>query len=120
MFDVGFGELLLIGLVALLVLGPERLPGAARTAGRLLGKLRKSWSDVRAEVERELKAEELKRQVNEAVMEGRRAAEGLGEEARKHVDDIIRGVQPDVAAKPTPDDGTDTADGDQERDDDER
>lgn len=98
MFDVGFTELLLAALVALLVVGPERLPGAARTAGRMLRKLRSSWSNVRDEVQRELQAEDLKRQVNDAVMKGKHAAEDLGAEARRHVDDIVRGVKPDSGA----------------------
>ena len=61
MFDVGFSELLLIAVVALLVLGPERLPGAARTVGALLRKARHSFESVKAEVEREVRDEELKR-----------------------------------------------------------
>jgi sec-independent protein translocase protein TatB len=66
MFDVGFSELVLIGVVALVVLGPARLPGAARTAGALLRRARSSWANVRAEVERELAAEELKRSMRNA------------------------------------------------------
>ena len=61
MFDVGFLELLLIGVVALLVIGPERLPKVARTAGLWVGKGRRFLSSVKSEVEQELKAEELKR-----------------------------------------------------------
>src|SRR5450432_301255 len=67
MFDVGMGEIGLIAVVALLVLGPERLPGAARTAGALLRKARQSWQSVRAEIERELAAEELKRSMKETA-----------------------------------------------------
>ena len=55
MFDVGFSELVLIAVVALLVLGPERLPGAARTVGALLRKARHSFESVKAEVEREVR-----------------------------------------------------------------
>ncbi len=61
MFDVGFSELMLIAVVALLVLGPERLPGAARTVGALLRKARASFESVKADVEREVRDEELKR-----------------------------------------------------------
>ena len=60
MFDIGFLELLLIGVVALLVVGPERLPKLARTAGLWLGRGRRMLSSVKAELDRELKAEELK------------------------------------------------------------
>jgi sec-independent protein translocase protein TatB len=67
MFDVGMGEIGLIAIVALLVLGPERLPGAARTAGALLRKARQSWQNVRVEIERELAAEELKRSIKQTA-----------------------------------------------------
>lgn len=67
MFDIGMGEIGLIAVIALIVLGPERLPGAARTAGALLHKARQSWQSVRAEIERELAAEELKRKLKETV-----------------------------------------------------
>lgn len=67
MFDIGFSELVLIGIVALLVLGPERLPGAARTVGALLRRARASWATVRSEVERELAAEELKRSMQDTI-----------------------------------------------------
>ena len=60
MFDIGFWELGLIALVALLVVGPERLPKLARTAGLWLGRGRRLLSSVKADIDRELKAEELK------------------------------------------------------------
>ena len=61
MFDVGFTELLLILVVALVVVGPERLPRLARTAGMYIGRLRRQVAAVRADVQRELAAEDLKR-----------------------------------------------------------
>ncbi|NCT66680.1 MAG: twin-arginine translocase subunit TatB [Rhodanobacteraceae bacterium] len=66
MFDVSFSELALIAVVALLVLGPERLPRVARTAGALLRRARSSWQSVRSEIERELAAEDLKKSLDEA------------------------------------------------------
>ncbi len=65
MFDVGFSEMLVIAVVALLVLGPERLPKAARTVGALLRKARQSFESVKSEVERELRDDELKRALKE-------------------------------------------------------
>ena len=56
MFGISFTELLLVGLVALLVLGPERLPGAARTAGLWIGRLKRSFNALKDEVEREIGA----------------------------------------------------------------
>jgi sec-independent protein translocase protein TatB len=64
-FDIGFSELLIIGIVALLVLGPERLPAAARTVGGVLRKARQSWMSVRNEFERELSIEDMKRNARE-------------------------------------------------------
>ena len=63
MFDVSLIELAVIALVALLVLGPERLPRAARTVGLYVRKARQSWYSVRADIERELAADELKRSI---------------------------------------------------------
>jgi sec-independent protein translocase protein TatB len=60
MFDVGFLELVFIGVIALLVVGPERLPRLARTAGLWLGRARRTLSSVKAEIDSELKAEELR------------------------------------------------------------
>jgi sec-independent protein translocase protein TatB len=60
MFDIGFLELLVIGVIALLVVGPERLPRLARTAGLWVGRARRTLSSVKAEIDNELKAEELK------------------------------------------------------------
>ena len=65
MFDVGFFELLLIGVVALIVGGPERLPRIARTAGLWLGKGRRFIGQVRSDIEQEIKADELKRILDE-------------------------------------------------------
>ncbi|MYH91702.1 MAG: twin-arginine translocase subunit TatB, partial [Gammaproteobacteria bacterium] len=59
MFDVGFWELTIIGVVALIIVGPERLPGLARTAGLWIGKARRMVTDVKRDIDRELKASEL-------------------------------------------------------------
>ena len=61
MFDIGFFELAVIGVVALLVIGPERLPQVARTAGLWFGRIRRFVSGVKADIDREIKADELKR-----------------------------------------------------------
>ncbi|OAI12159.1 twin arginine-targeting protein translocase TatB [Methylomonas lenta] len=60
MFDVGFSELVMVGLIALLVIGPERLPKAARIAGFWLGKTRNTIANVKAEIKQELHAEEMR------------------------------------------------------------
>lgn len=63
MFDLGFSELFLIGVISLLVLGPERLPKAARTVGALLRRARSSYMSLKSDIERELAADELKRSI---------------------------------------------------------
>lgn len=60
MFDVGFTEILLLSLVGLLVLGPERLPKVAKTLGGLARKARSSWLNLKRSIEAEMRAEELK------------------------------------------------------------
>lgn len=67
MIEISFGKLVLLALIALIVLGPEKLPGVARTAGALLRRMRSGWDDVRAEVERELQIEEIKRNAREVA-----------------------------------------------------
>ncbi|MFM1897460.1 MAG: hypothetical protein RLZZ385_2534 [Pseudomonadota bacterium] len=70
MFQVGPFELLLIFIVALLVIGPERLPGAVKTAGLWVGRFRRSFHKIKAEIEQELNADEIRRQLhNESIME---------------------------------------------------
>jgi len=60
MFDVGFSELIVIALVALIVIGPERLPRVARTLGALLGRAQRYVNDVKADIQREVDLDELK------------------------------------------------------------
>ncbi|MBI5783457.1 MAG: twin-arginine translocase subunit TatB [Gammaproteobacteria bacterium] len=59
MFDVGFSELVVIGLIALIVLGPKRLPEVARTAGKWMGQLRRFIADVKQDIDREMHTEDL-------------------------------------------------------------
>ena len=61
MFDIAFSELMLIGVVALVVIGPERLPKVARTAGQWLGRLNRYATQVKQEIDRDLKLEELRK-----------------------------------------------------------
>jgi sec-independent protein translocase protein TatB len=69
MFDIGFQELLLIGTLSLLIMGPERLPGAVRSASLFIGRLRRSFNQIKSEIEREVGADEIKQQLhNENIM----------------------------------------------------
>ncbi|MGV8916880.1 MAG: Sec-independent protein translocase protein TatB [Pseudomonas sp.] len=95
MFGISFSELLLVGLVALLVLGPERLPGAARTAGLWVGRLKRSFNAIKQEVEREIGADEIRRQLhNEHIL-------SLEEEAKKIFNPQPTPVEPVATVAPT-------------------
>ena len=96
MFEVGFSEIALIAVVALLVLGPERLPRVARTVGALVRRARSSWQNVKTEIERELAAEDVKKSLEEA----RRAAD-VGSEVRAAAADIEKSAN--VPGAPTHD-----------------
>ena len=61
MFDIGFSELLVIGVVALIVIGPEKLPKVARTLGHLLGRAQRYVNDVKSDINREIQLDELKK-----------------------------------------------------------
>lgn len=99
MIELSFAKLALLALVALIVLGPEKLPGAARTTGVLLRRLRSGWDEVRAEVTRELAVDELRR-------DAQAAASGIASAQAEFRDAVRQMHQPiiDAAAalKPTP------------------
>ena len=74
MFDVGFSELLVIGIVALIVIGPEKLPRVARTVGHLLGRAQRYVNDVKSDINREIQLDELKK-LQSQVTDSARALE---------------------------------------------
>ena len=102
MFDLGFTEMMLIGIVALIVIGPERLPGVARTAGKYFGRLKRFMTTVKADVEQELRADELreilskqqqelnslKNTINEAGKEIEQEAAALNEAGEEMAHDL--------------------------------
>lgn len=81
MFDIGFSELLVIGLVALIVIGPERLPRVARTLGHLAGRLQRYVADVKSDINREVELEEL-RKMKESVQQ---AASGIEDSVQSEI-----------------------------------
>ena len=84
MFNIGSFEVLLICVISLLILGPERLPGAIRTAGLWIGRFRRNFYKVKSEIERELNADEIRRQLhNESIMAELEAAKDSVEETAK-------------------------------------
>lgn len=98
MFDIGFSELALVMVVALIVVGPERLPRLVRTAGLYLGRARRAVAAIKADVQRELAAEELKQTLKEQ-------AQSIGlheiiEETQDAVTTAEQLLKPDESAAP--------------------
>ncbi|QNK03034.1 Sec-independent protein translocase protein TatB [Dyella telluris] len=95
MIEISFGKLVLLALIALIVLGPEKLPHAARTAGVFMRRIRTGWDSVRAEVERELQVEEIRKQAKEAA--------ARAEAAQAELDETLRKMRPSgVPSSPSP------------------
>ncbi|WP_396588426.1 Sec-independent protein translocase protein TatB [Bermanella sp. R86510] len=67
MFDIGFAELLIVGVLALIVLGPERLPKAARTLGLLIGRIRRTMSGIQQEIEQEVRNQEIREKLKDPM-----------------------------------------------------
>jgi sec-independent protein translocase protein TatB len=101
MFDVGFAEILLLSLVGLLVLGPERLPRVARTLGGMARKARSSWMSLKRSIEDEMRAEELKEPLKHFQDEIKSTVDDLktGVDSIKNFDPT-KPTKPDSAGKP--------------------
>ena len=98
MFDIGFSELLVIGLVALIVIGPERLPRVARTLGILAGRLQRYVADVKADINREVELEEL-RKMKDSVQQAATGFENsVQSELNKTESELNAAANPDAAA----------------------
>ncbi len=115
MFEVGFSEIVVIAIIALIVLGPERLPKAARMAGTFMRKARRSFESLKMEVERELEADELKKQfanIAAAPAEFTAALQEPFAEAKAAIESNIEGLIQDAktALAPEPSAVTDSVD----------
>jgi sec-independent protein translocase protein TatB len=107
MFDVGFSELLVIAVVALLVLGPERLPKAARFAGLWVRRARAQWNSVKAEFERDIADDDLRRTLRDtqaSLQEARESLRDAGSSLRRDFEatsaEVMRGPAPPPLAPP--------------------
>ena len=109
MFDIGFAELLLIGVVGLLVVGPEQLPGAVRTVLAWVNRFRRSFDQIRTEVRRELhndeimqelkaESQQLKQQVRETTQSVEQEIQALGNQAS----DSLQGASNPADSVPSP------------------
>jgi len=89
MFDIGFSELVVVGVVALIVIGPERLPKVARTAGHLLGRIQRYAASVKADISREMQMDELRKAGQSFKDSIESAASGVEAQANV-VDDYLK------------------------------
>jgi len=99
MFDVGFSELVVIGVIALLVFGPEDLPRVARTVGHLLGKLQRYVADVKSEINREMENADLKRlqtEVQESVQSIQSAVNEQAKALENEFQQVSSSIQQDL------------------------
>ena len=94
MFDVGFSELVVIALVALIVIGPERLPKVARTVGVLLGRLQRYVNDVKSDINREMQLDELKKIQEQVSSQAREMQDSLTTEMRSVEDSLNQSIAP--------------------------
>src|SRR2546427_11648861 len=99
MFDIGFSELLVIGLVPLIVIGPEKLPRVARTLGRLAGRLQRYVADVKADINREIELEELRKMRDSMQKAASEMETSVNAELTKTADELNKSVQAAVEAK---------------------
>jgi sec-independent protein translocase protein TatB len=104
MFDVGLSELMLIAAVALVVIGPERLPKVARTAGLLLGRLQRYVSDVKSDINREIQLDELKKMQQQVTDQVKGLEASVTHEMREVESSVNTAVAPltEIAVSPAP------------------
>lgn len=102
MFDVGFSELMVIAVVALIVIGPERLPKVARTAGHLLGRLQRYVNDVKSDINREMQLEELKKLQGQLQDSARSFENSIQQGLASTEKSLNEAIQPPAAAAEPP------------------
>jgi sec-independent protein translocase protein TatB len=88
MFDIGFTELMLLAVIGLLVLGPEKLPRVARTLGGLTRKARSSWINLKRSIDAEINAEELKKPLQKMQDDVRSAVDQVDSKLKKATDSV--------------------------------
>jgi sec-independent protein translocase protein TatB len=102
MFDIGFTELLVIGVVALIVIGPEKLPRMARTVGHLAGRLQRYVADVKADINREIELEELRKMRDSMQQAASNFESSVQSEMTKTETELNKSVEAVVGDPPPP------------------
>ena len=99
MFDIGFAELLIIGIVALLVVGPEKLPGTIRTASLYLNRIRRGFNEIKREVQQELHNDAVMSELRNTGEELKRETQGLGQDIKEGVEKIASSASIDAESE---------------------
>ena len=105
MFDIGFSEIVVIAEVALIVIGPERLPKAARTLGHLFGRLQRYVNDVKADINREIELDELRklqREVQTAAADLKSSVESAAHGVESSMREVERDLNAGALGEPAP------------------
>ena len=98
MFDIGLPELLLVSVIALLVVGPDRLPETIRTVSLWIGRFRRSFANIKQEIENEIGADEIRAQLyNESIMQDIEKSRETLEEVKNEVTEVIGQVDASVS-----------------------
>ena len=95
MFDIGFSELMVIAVVALVVIGPERLPRVARTAGHMLGRLQRYVNEVKADINREMELEELRKFKSDFEQTAQSVTSQMNEEIAR-AEEAVKSIEADL------------------------
>ena len=96
MFDIGFTELVLVGVVGLLVIGPERLPEAIRTASLWLGRLKRGFNDIKREVQQELHKDEVMQELRKTGQQLKSQADEFGHDLQNSTANLTNPVADDT------------------------
>jgi sec-independent protein translocase protein TatB len=96
MFDIGFAELILISVVALLVIGPERLPGAIRTGSLWLSKFKRGFNDIKREVQQELHNDGVMQELRKTGEDLKEQANSIQQDVKKATESAVQSVAPDA------------------------
>ena len=95
MFDIGFAELLIIAVVGLLVIGPERLPGAIRTGSAWLGRIKRGFNDIKREVEQELHNDAVMQELKKTQQQIQDETAGVSADINRAADELNPLADPD-------------------------
>lgn len=97
MFDIGFSELIVCLVVALVVIGPEQLPGTVRTVGLWIGRLKRSLRETRSEIERQIGADDIRRQLhNEEILQNIEATRRQFQQSLEESEQAIQQLKPSI------------------------